>query len=55
MSIPEGMALHQILHLLEAGGIILLFGLVMTALKRPKVIIKGIVKEINDMQLKGGK
>ena len=55
MDISSGVAIHQILHMFEAGAIIVLFGLVMTALKRPKVIIKGIVKEINDLQLRSSK
>jgi hypothetical protein len=51
----EGMALHQMLHLLEVGGILFLTILTLKALARPKLILKEVVKGINDMQIKGGK
>lgn len=48
----DGVMIHQLLHLFEVGGILIAISLAITALKRPKFTIKGIVKDLNDLQLK---
>ena len=50
--LSSGVALHQLLHVFEGGMILVLLGMVSVALKRPKFTIEGIVKKLNDLQLK---
>ena len=50
----DGVLVHQLLHVAEIGLILLTLSISLAALKRPKFTIEGIVKKLNDLQLKRG-
>ena len=48
----DGILAHQLLHVSEIGLLLISIAIASAALKRPKFTIEGIVKKLNDLQLK---
>lgn len=45
------MTAHEVLELLEVGMLFVVFFMALMGLKKPKWVIKEIVKELNELQL----